>query len=79
MPAGAAPFFLKSLFRAGERLEDKIREPKSVFIDWFSMQMARRMVGYFDTYKQRHFEVPERMGEACFEGGTAKQVYFGQV
>ncbi|MCR9054759.1 MAG: oxygenase MpaB family protein [Phaeodactylibacter xiamenensis] len=72
-PAGclpaAAPFFLKSLFRAGERLEDKIREPKSVFIDWFSMQMARRMVGYFDTYKQRHFEVPERMRQAWFEGG----------
>lgn len=68
LPA-AAPFFLKSLFRAGERLEDKIREPKSVFIDWFSTQMARRMVGYFDTYKQRHFEVPERMRQAWFEEG----------
>jgi hypothetical protein len=33
------------------------------------MQMARRMVGYFDTYKQRHFEVPDRMRQAWFGGG----------
>ncbi len=71
-PAGclpaAAPLVLKSLFRAGERLEDKVQEPLSVFIDWFSTRMARQMVGYFDTYKQRHFEVPAGMRRDWFGG-----------
>lgn len=65
LPA-AAPLFLKALFRAGEGLEDKIDQPLSVFVDWFSIQMTKRMVGYFDEYKQRHFQVPEGMRQAWF-------------
>jgi len=66
LPA-AAPLFLKTLFRTGEGLEDKVREPLSVFINWFSLQMAKQMVGYFDTYKKRYFHVSPQMQQAWFE------------
>jgi hypothetical protein len=70
-PAGclpaAAPFFLKAYFRKGEALEDRLEVPLAAFIDAFSLRLARSMVGYFDTYKNRQFDIPANMQRAWFE------------
>jgi hypothetical protein len=61
------PQFIGSLFRLGERLEDRVQEPLRVFIDMLSQKMMERMVLYFDNYKQRHFEVPAGLRKVWLE------------
>jgi hypothetical protein len=55
----ALPAFLWAWFRGGERLEDRIQEPLQIFIDLLSQKMVGVMVGYFDRYKGRNFELPQ--------------------
>ena len=61
-PVGCLSFVLPAVFQAwfrgGERLEDRIQEPLRVFIDLLSQKMVGAMVGYFDRYKGRNFELP---------------------
>ena len=61
-PAGCLsvvlPAFFWAWFRGGERLEDRIQEPLHIFIDLLSRQTVRSMVGYFDQYKGRNFQLP---------------------
>jgi hypothetical protein len=57
----AVPLFLRKLFHLGERLEDKVKEPLKVVIEKLSKITTYAMVGYFDQYKKRNFEIPEEM------------------
>lgn len=58
------PHFIGAFLRLGERLEDRIQGPLHLFIDLISQKMMEKMVQYFDTYKQRHFEVPAGLKRA---------------
>lgn len=59
------PAFLTSIFRLGERLEDRIGEQAfEELIEWLSRQSVKAMISYFDNYKQRHFQVPEVLKKA---------------
>lgn len=62
----AVPLFLRRLFNVAERLEDKIDGPVRIVIDRVSDKMVRAMVGYFDTYKQRKFSIPDEMENRWF-------------
>ena len=59
------PAFLRSLFKMGESLEDRIKkQPHRELIEWLSRQSVEAMVRYFDNYKNKHFEVPEALQKA---------------
>ncbi|MEZ4892001.1 MAG: oxygenase MpaB family protein [Saprospiraceae bacterium] len=53
------PEVISRIFKLGEKLEDRIKEPLKVFIDVISWQMMEQMVQFFDKYKQRQFELPD--------------------
>ncbi len=57
------PELLKSYFRFGEKLEDKISGPLDEFIDYFSRKLTRSLINRFDQYKGRNFEIPPQMKE----------------
>ncbi|MCB0550301.1 MAG: DUF2236 domain-containing protein [Phaeodactylibacter sp.] len=57
----ALPHALRALFRLGERLEDKIEAPLDEVLKLLSQQTVRAMVGYFDNYKGRNFQIPQAM------------------
>lgn len=59
------PAFLKSVFRLSENIEDRIGDkPLKEVVEWLSRQSIKAMIGYFDHYKQRHFQVPEVLQKA---------------
>lgn len=59
------PTFLQSLFRLGERLEDRIgNRPLEELVEWLSRESVKAMVRYFDNYKQRHFQIPKVLQKA---------------
>jgi len=58
------PQLLRSLFRLGERLEDKVEGPVSATLDLLSRRMALALVDLFNDYKGRTFRVPEAMERA---------------
>lgn len=62
----AIPLFLRKIFNVAERLEDKIDGPVRLVIDRVSDKMVKAMVGYFDTYKQRKFSIPDEMENRWF-------------
>lgn len=51
------PAFLRTWFHIGESLEDKVNALET-FADKASQKLVHTMVGYFDTYKQRNFQIP---------------------
>ncbi len=61
------PRIFKSLFRTGERLEDVVNQPMKLFLETFSQVAAKKMVGYFDNYKNRSFTIPEEFEKAWFK------------
>lgn len=58
------PEFIKAYFNWGERLEDKLKGPISLFVQHLAQRTAQAMVNYFDQYKGRHFEIPEPLQKA---------------
>ncbi len=70
-PAGclgfALPEVLRTAFRLGERLEDRLDEPLQRVLDLASRQVTLRMVEVFNRYKGRSFHIPEGMQRAWFE------------
>jgi hypothetical protein len=60
------PALLKIWFGIGERLEDRVKTFEH-FSDQASKMLVRNMVGYFDSYKQRYFHVPESLKERWFQ------------
>ena len=54
----ALPTLLTKWFQSGEKLEDRLSEPLQAFIGPFAQLLMKGMVGYFDTYKQKNFELP---------------------
>lgn len=70
-PQGCFAYFLprifKRIFKSGERLEDIVNQPMKLFIETFSHVAAKKMVGYFDNYKNRQFSIPEEFEKAWFE------------
>lgn len=61
-----APELLRSVFRIGERLEDKIEGPISLALDHLSRKTALAMVDHFNKFKGRKFHIPDEMGKAWF-------------
>jgi mpaB/rubber oxygenase-like protein len=59
------PDFLKKIFGLTERLEDRA-EPLRFLLDEISKTLAFRMVEYFDTYKNRNFEIPNSLQSKWF-------------
>ena len=57
----ALPHALRALFRLGERLEDKVDGPLDEVLGLLSRQTVKAMVGYFDNYKGRKFQIPQAM------------------
>lgn len=51
------PAFLKTWFRVGETLEDRVPSLER-FADQASIKLVDAMVNYFDEYKQRTFRIP---------------------
>ena len=60
------PEVLKKLFNLGERLENKVNLPMNLFIDEFSKIATKKMVDYFDGYKNRNFVIPKEFMKAWF-------------
>lgn len=60
------PTFLKIWFGIGERLEDRVKSFE-LFSDQASKMLVRNMVGYYDSYKQRYFHIPESLKEKWFQ------------
>ena len=65
-PAGGCltallPHAIQALFRLGERLEDKVDGPLDEALEFLSRQTVKAMVGYFDNYKGRNFQIPQAM------------------
>jgi len=60
------PGLLYRMFQKGEQLEDHSDGAMRTLLDALSVETVKRMVGYFDSYKQRHFEVPEAFERAWF-------------
>jgi hypothetical protein len=60
------PQALAGLFRWGEKLEDKVQQPLPMVIDVISKKAAKAMVGYFDHYKGRPFDIPESHQQRWF-------------
>ena len=60
------PEAVKGVFKIGERLEHKVKEPMQFFMDEFSKIAAKKMVEYFDDYKKRNFVIPEEFMKAWF-------------
>lgn len=59
------PPFLRSVFRLGEKLEDRTGDqPLEEVLEWLSRQTVKAMVNYFDKFKQRHFHIPSAMQKA---------------
>lgn len=58
------PHAIRTTFRLGERLEDKVQGPLSGALDFLSKKTVQAMVGYFDNFKGRHFQIPKVMEEA---------------
>lgn len=54
------PVFLQKLFRLEESLEDR-STPLRVLLQLLAQEMMRRMVGFFNHYKDRPFHVPESL------------------
>ncbi|MCB0577692.1 MAG: DUF2236 domain-containing protein [Phaeodactylibacter sp.] len=72
-PAGGCltailPHAIQALFRLGERLEDKVDGPLDDVLAFLSRQTVKSMVGYFDTYKGRNFQIPQAMQEGWLTG-----------
>lgn len=69
-PVGCLAYFIprifKGIFKSGERLEDVVNQPMKLFIETFSHVAAKKMVGYFDNYKKRHFTIPKEFEKAWF-------------
>ena len=61
------PRIFKNLFSTGERLEDVVNQPMRLFLETFSHVAAKKMVGYFDKYKNRPFTIPEEFEKVWFE------------
>ena len=61
------PTFLRNYFRLGERLEDRIKGPLDLVLNQLAQKSVSLMVGYFDHYKQRHFELPKVLKKAWLE------------
>ena len=59
--AALLPHALQALFRLGERLEDKVDAPLDEVLEFLSRQTVNAMVGYFDNYKGRNFQIPQAM------------------
>lgn len=59
--AAALPHAVQALFRLGERLEDKVDGPLDEVLAFLSRQTVKAMVGYFDNYKGRNFQIPQAM------------------
>ena len=59
-----APQILASLFRAGERLEDRAPEHRRSLFDELSRLSVRASVHIFDAYKQRSFSIPSSLQQA---------------
>lgn len=53
------PEFIRTYFRMGERLEDKLKEPLQVFVQHLARRTAQAMVNYFDKFKGRNFSIPQ--------------------
>ena len=70
-PAGclgiALPKMLRTAFRLGERLEDRLDEPLQRVLDLASRQVTLHMVDVFNRYKGRNFHIPDGMRRAWFE------------
>lgn len=60
------PEALKKLFKMGERLENKVNLPMNLFIDEFSKIATKKMIDYFDGYKNRNFVIPKEFMKAWF-------------
>jgi hypothetical protein len=58
-----APFIIKYVIRRIEKSEDKGRIPAVVW-DQLSQKTMQAMVGFFNNYKSRPFEVPESLADA---------------
>lgn len=56
------PAFLKSWFRIGESLEDRVPSLER-FADNASVKLVNAMVNYFDEYKQRAFKIPDALSK----------------
>jgi hypothetical protein len=60
------PVIIASIFGIGEKLEEK--SPKiERLVDKISLKLIQSMVKYFDTYKNRNFEIPVEFKEIWFE------------
>jgi hypothetical protein len=61
------PRIFKRLFSTGERLEDVVNQPMKLFLETFSYVATKKLVGYFDNYKNRHFTIPEEFEKRWFK------------
>jgi hypothetical protein len=58
----ALPAFISTMFNLVEKLEEKSPKIKSLS-DSLSGLLVKGMVGYFDIYKKRQFEIPSEFAE----------------
>ncbi len=52
------PLILRTLFKAEESLEEKLKQPLQPFLDYLGRQWAEALVAYFDKRGERQFRVP---------------------
>ena len=58
------PKILQSVFKVGERVEEKLPKPLDLVLDQLSKATIKGMVNYFNNFKGQHFHIPEEFETA---------------